>query len=298
FELFVALILFYMYTSSKQYWGLTWSLWLAGISFLFGPFWFNPLSFEWNRIKDDYVMWMYWMSEVGGGSEQSWEAWWKEENRFYGTLSPSWKLFLAIQRGAPWVLLSVGLAGDNFMTSTDEQGRVIGLLAILFAFLFGNWVIQKLERYWTYAVRRFASLSLWTLTGAAFIGLFATHIQYVKYTVALYYLGSAVAFLALLLGCTAQVQVVYKVHDYLVGHSIFLIISLLALLQMGYFQTWLLYHNALSSGVEIEDILRFARKTKQQASDSSDVVTDLRSQIAEQQRVIKQILEREQQGQG
>lgn len=63
---------------------------------------------------------------------------------------------------------------------------------------------------------------------------------------------------------------------------------------MGYFQTWLLYHNALSSGVEIEDILKFARRTKERASDDSGVVIELRSQVAEQQKLINQIiLERE-----
>ena len=38
-------------------------------------------------------------------------------------------------------------------------------------------------------------------------------------------------------------------------------------MQIGYLQTWLLYHNALSSGVVIEDILKHARKTKEMAGD-------------------------------
>jgi len=62
---------------------------------------------------------------------------------------------------------------------------------------------------------------------------------------------------------------------------------------MGYFQTWLLYHNALSSGVEIEDILKFARRTKERAGDESEVVIELKSQVAEQQKIINQILERD-----
>lgn len=63
--------------------------------------------------------------------------------------------------------------------------------------------------------------------------------------------------------------------------------------QLGYFQTWLLYHNALSAGVEIEDILKFARKSKERVGDEPEVVAELRAQVAEQQRLIRQILERD-----
>jgi hypothetical protein len=56
-----------------------------------------------------------------------------------------------------------------------------------------------------------------------------------------------------------------------------------SLLQLGYFQTWLLYHNALSSGVEIDDILKHARRSK-------DVVGELRAQVAEQQELIRSLI--------
>ena len=63
--------------------------------------------------------------------------------------------------------------------------------------------------------------------------------------------------------------------------------------QLGYFQTWLLYHNALSSGVEIEDILKYARRSKEQhATDDATVVHELRAQVSEQQRLIRHLLER------
>ena len=65
FELCVALILFALYTKSKQYGGLTWSLWLTSVSFLLGPFWFNPVTFEWGKCYEDYVIWDRWMSETG-----------------------------------------------------------------------------------------------------------------------------------------------------------------------------------------------------------------------------------------
>jgi hypothetical protein len=65
----------------------------------------------------------------------------------------------------------------------------------------------------------------------------------------------------------------------------------MAVMQLGYFQTWLLYHNALSSGVEIEDILKYARKTKQRANTDTDTINDLKLQVAQQERLIRQIID-------
>jgi callose synthase len=57
-ELMVALLLFAMYTTSKQYGGLTWSLWVTSVAFILGPFWFNPVTFEWNKLTEDYSQWL------------------------------------------------------------------------------------------------------------------------------------------------------------------------------------------------------------------------------------------------
>lgn len=232
FELLVAIILFGMFTTSKQYFGLTWSLWLAALSFTVGPFWFNPLSFEWNRIKEDYLMWTSWMAEIGGTSEQSWESWWKEENRFFKDLSTSWKIFLFVQKCFVWMVISVGIGGSKFLGSKEEQSRVLEVLTIFALFFFSNWVLHKLERSWTYAIRRVARLALWTVMGITIIALFINHIQYIRYTLAFYYLMAAVTYAFLLLGAHNQVMVIYKLHDYVVGHSIFLGLSILALFQV------------------------------------------------------------------
>jgi hypothetical protein len=232
FELFVALILYGVHTSSKQYAGLTWSLWLTVVAFLLGPFWFNPLSFEWDRIKDDYIKWTCWMAERGGTSEQAWEAWWKEETRYYHELSFTWKVFLAVQRLTPWILLSVGVAGPSMLTSWNEQRRVLELLAVVGVFVFANWVLSKLERTWIYAVRRFATLLVWAVAVCVLVRLYVSHMQYIRYSLSLYYIGASLTVLMLLTGFHSQVANLCKVHDYVVGHCIFALLAVLALLQV------------------------------------------------------------------
>ncbi len=61
-------------------------------------------------------------------------------------------------------------------------------------------------------------------------------------------------------------------------------------------QTWLLYQNAISSGVAIEDILKYARMTKEKAreevgkDESSAAIAELKKQLAAQDAQIKYLL--------
>jgi callose synthase len=288
FELLVALILFGLYTTSNQYAGLTWSLWLTVAAFLLGPFWFNPLSFEWNKVSEDYSNWITWMLETGGTAEQSWDVWWREENSFFKDLSISWKVYLFVQKCCLWVFISVGLCGLKFLDDAAEQERVLLVVMIFVAFFFGNWTIAKLERHLTYAVRRFISMLLSTVVLLATCYLFATHMQYVRYTIAIYYLLSAGCFCMMISGF--NVSFVYKFHDYVVCYFLFFLIGVLALFRIGTLQTWLLYHNALSSGVAIEDVLKYARKTKERASTEEDSISELKAQVANQERLIRQLI--------
>ncbi|KAH9607937.1 hypothetical protein KSS87_011766 [Heliosperma pusillum] len=64
------------------YIALTISSWFLVISFVMAPFVFNPSGFDWLKTVDDFSEFMNWIWYRGGvfvKSEQSWEAWWKEE---------------------------------------------------------------------------------------------------------------------------------------------------------------------------------------------------------------------------
>lgn len=62
------------------------------------------------------------------------------------------------------------------------------------------------------------------------------------------------------------------------------------LLQVGYLQTWLLYHNALSTGVVHEDILKYAKKTKEKALDDREVIRNLERKLSEQEKKLQALL--------
>merc|ERR1712054_204391 len=294
FEVFVALVLLACYTTSEQYFGLTWAIWLVAISFLLGPFWFNPLSFETSKVKEDYYLWQIWMQERGGTSEQSWEVWWREENNYLIKLPISWKFWLLLFRVLTHGLVAIGIFGTPFASNPKEQYRVCLLLSVFAAYSIVNWTISKVESLISYAFRRLAgflnSLTVWI----TICYLFAVHVLYFKYTIALYYVGSVLSYT--LLACGIPIPSAFKIHDYLVGHLIFCMLFILSLCQAGAAQTWLLFHNALSSGVEIEAVLKFARRTKEagsaalRAPPADDIMADLQSQIAEQAKLLKALV--------
>jgi len=290
FEIMCALLLIARYSTSKQYGGLTWSLWMTAVSFMFSPFWFNPLSFEWNKVSEDYHIWMRWMTEHGGTSDQSWYVWWKEETAFLSEISLSWKVSLFVTRACLWIFVGIGLTGTTLFTDPQERGRMLAIIGLFVLFVSGHWCLSKLERSLSYAIRRLSSFLLTSAVAGLAIYLYAQSLEFVTLTIGLYYFCAAAVFVLLLSG-VQSVAYICKLHDYLVGHFIFLVLVILSLCQVGMLQTWLLYHNALSAGVAIEDVLKYARKSKETAeSDEQVTVTELKTQLLEQQKVIQSLL--------
>lgn len=275
FELVVALVLFAYFTSSKQYFALTWSLWLATISFILGPFWFNPASFDWPRIHEDYITWQHWLYGQGGTSEQSWEMWWKEETQFYKSLSTTWQVFLFVQKVMVWAVIANGLFG-GFDHQWHEEQRLGYVLGLLTALLVGNTKrFDRWIRHWSYFVRRSVSLVWTTVFGVALIVALVEHPRHVLSLVALYYLGGAGVFLGLLLGYGESEWLMTGafVHDWVVGHFLFALLAVFSMFRVHKLQTWLLYHNALSQKVEMNNILQRVRRSQEQRSSSSATAT-------------------------
>jgi callose synthase len=234
FELIVALILFAFYTTSLQYAGVTWSLWLSAISLVFGPFWFNPLSFEWSRISDDYSSWLKWMQEMGGSTDQSWETWWKDENSFYIKLSTTWKVYIILQKSMVWILIAIGIAGKKFFLKTDEQLKLLSVIGTILLFFLMKYILHRFEKDWQYPTRRFSSILLSLSIAFMILYLYISHTQHFLYTIALYYFLAAISFISLVMfGChNHYLMYIYKTHDYIVGHFIFLCLSFGSLIQV------------------------------------------------------------------
>jgi callose synthase len=114
--------------------------------------------------------------------------------------------------------------------------------------------------------------------------LFLEDSDFMRYAIAGYYYAGAFCQLGLLFGVKA-VKNVYFLHDLVCGHIIFIPLIVMAALQLPHhIQTWLLYHNALSSDVVVSDILRYAQKSQKSGGDEDE---ELVEQVAELRKLLQ-----------
>lgn len=287
-ELAAGLILMGLYTDAGQYLGRTWSLWLASASFLCSPFWFNPLTFDWNTVTNDYTTWWRWIRGTSGGATKSWSMWWNEENAFYKKM-PFMSKMIFVVKAVLHVALGEGIRRSNlFRADTSLNQPLIRiwhlLVFMVVLYLFGR-ISSAHERFMPYPVRRTVGILIFSGLVASMITLFIEDSNYMRFAIASYYFVGAFSMIGLLAG-VKLVKGVYLIHDIVCGHIIFMPLFLLAALQLpGTIQTWLLYHNALSTNVVVSDILRYARKT--QESGGGEKHEDLVEQIAELRKIVQ-----------
>eukprot|EP00656_Telonema_subtile_P010508 TRINITY_DN15076_c0_g2_i5.p1 TRINITY_DN15076_c0_g2~~TRINITY_DN15076_c0_g2_i5.p1 ORF type:complete len:326 (-),score=74.60 TRINITY_DN15076_c0_g2_i5:185-1162(-) len=80
-ELMFLLILWASYAEwdNSYFLAFTWSIWLIFISWVFAPFFFNPLGFVWQKTVMNGSLWWGWIKRYSMDPESSWVAWWKLE---------------------------------------------------------------------------------------------------------------------------------------------------------------------------------------------------------------------------
>lgn len=298
FELAASLIIILLTSSAHQYIGRTWSLWLASVSFMFAPFWFNPLSFEWGKVVEDYKKWMRWMSGTGGGGSHSWEVWWREENEYISKVGFGQKLQF-MMKPIFYTIIGVGIAMpkvQNMEALTPLEVKQLVRTLVLYACLFvGSVVIDKCGKRFSPWIRRSGKLIISTSVFCCFVSLCVVHYAYIRVAVGLYYIFAAASSVGVILGWTG-LKLTYQIHDLIIGHCLFLVLFIFAALQFPKdIQTWLLFHNALSQGVVIEDILKYARRSQEQSAGSEDFVwpdgsEELKKIIQKQETMLAQLM--------
>ena len=142
------------------------------------------------------------------------------------------------------------------------------------------------EHLMPYPVRRTIGIVIGIGLMVSCTAIFIEDSNFIRYGLSAYYGIGALCQMGLLFG-SKFVKNFYFVHDLVCGHIIFLPLFILAMLQIPHhIQTWLLYHNALSSDVVVSNILRYARKSQESGGQSAPN-EDLVEQIAELRKLVQ-----------
>ncbi|GAY50990.1 hypothetical protein CUMW_130850, partial [Citrus unshiu] len=232
---------------------LTLSSWFLVISWLFAPYIFNPSGFEWQKTVEDFDDWTSWLLYKGGvgvKGDNSWEAWWDEEQMHIQTLRGriletilSLRFFI-FQYG---IVYKLHLTGDdtslaiftfNPKSSSDFQllmrltqgASSIGLVAaLILVIIFTRLSIADI----------FASILAFIPTGWAIICLALTWKNIVRS-----------------LGLWESVREFARMYDAGMGVIIFAPVAFLSWFPfVSTFQSRLLFNQAFSRGLEISLIL-------------------------------------------
>ena len=281
-EMGAGLIVMGIYSEAKQYFGRTWSLWLASLSFIASPFWFNPLTFDWNTVSADYVKFIAWMCGSSGGAARSWSIWWLEENSFYSKMPLGSKCSFII-KAALQMLCAGGIARSDLLKFDPLLNKpVVGVplvVASIVILFFLCWLLSMVDHMMPYPVRRSISMIVGVGLMVSCITVLIEDSDFIRFGLAAYYGTGALCQIGLLFGIKF-VKNFYFIHDIVCGHVIFIPLFILAILRIPHhIQSWLLYHNALSSDVVVSNILRYARKSQES---SGSTVPDDDSQLMKQ----------------
>ena len=245
---------------------VTWAGWLIVTSWLFAPFWFNPLAFQWEKAVEDVGHFLDWMNRKEGDGDRSWKAWWREEISFLSELNLERRLIVAVVacRHA-----AVGYALLHYVHAGKTE-LLIGAAIILSAVLSMVVVQAKFSHRYQFNVR--------LLKGVIFFGLVtAMYYYYTLYSVTLPGLfNSMVVLIGLLYFLTTLTTVLltlgvrhrflvryYKMVDFVCASFLLSIIALFSITVIpSIIQTRLMFHNAFSRGVMIDKLLRMQQESK------------------------------------
>ncbi|GMN30383.1 hypothetical protein TIFTF001_002769 [Ficus carica] len=283
-ELMMLLIAYQIYGSaapdSASFAFLTFSMWFLVTSFLFAPFLFNPMGFEWQKIVEDWDDWTKWINSRGGigvPANKSWESWWDEEQEHLqhtGFLGRFWEIVLSLR----FFLYQYGIVYHLNVARNEKSIMVYGLswLVIVAVMIILKIVSMGRKKFSADFQLMFRLLKLFLFIGSIVtlgilftvlnltVGdIFASLLAFMPTGWALLQISQSCRPLVKGLGFWGSVKALGRGYEYMMGLILFAPVAILAWFPfVSEFQTRLLFNQAFSRGLQIQRILAGGKKNK------------------------------------
>ena len=213
-----------------SYAGLTWGTWLAAVSLVLAPCWFNPMAFSPSKVKRDMHAWAAWLrGESDRELGSTWHQWNCRQLAYSrndsGGQTDRWLNVgqsLAL-RAAPPALLAFAAASRLTLRLDNLPGLPSMLTSSWLIFLVASALLWGLLSAGLSAARRFGKVSdqrrwrLWSFWAAA--GIAAAVVVFLV-GLSRWYSGSGIANLCLILYANANLLLaVHRAMEYLAPRS-------------------------------------------------------------------------------
>lgn len=253
------------------YWRTCWSLWSVAVAWLFSPFWFNPLAFDYDKNKLDLDSWLRWMQRKDAAITSSWETWWHEEHEYLATASWVKKMHIFLP-AIRYALTFVGILAALSRHPLHEGAPFINELRN-FALVTGGALIMFLLLLQLPTTLRGRPVMLRSISTALLIGI-AIVVPYTVSTLSSFevvhlfaafaYLTAAVVKIPFAFGYTPAFTVAAcKAYDYFTGGLLLGLCLLLSLSPgqvMKHAQNRALLSDAFNRGVQYAELSRLLIK--------------------------------------
>lgn len=249
---------------------LTISSWFLVISWLFSPYLFNPSGFEWEKTVNDFKDWTNWLLYRGGigvKGEESWEAWWDEEQAHIRSLRG--RIFETIL-SLRFFIFQYGIVYKLHATGNDTSLLVYGWSWVVLAGLIMIFKVftfsQKVSVNFQLLLRLIQGITFMAfLTGLVVVvfkttltvkDVFASILAFIPTGWGILCLAIAWKPIVKRLGLWKSIRSLGRLYDAGMGMIVFIPVAMCSWLPfVSTFQTRLMFNQAFSRGLEISLIL-------------------------------------------
>lgn len=272
-EIVMLLLVYLAYGYAKTSVGyllLSFSSWILAISWLFAPYIFNPSGFEWQKTVDDFddwINWLFYRGGVGVKGEDSWEAWWEEEQEHIRSLRGkiletilSLRFFF-FQYGVVYHLKAAGKS-QSLAVYGISWLVLVGIILIFKVFSFSQkasvnfQMLLRLVQGMVFIMLVAGLVVIVALTPLSIGDVFASLLAVIPTGWGILSIGIAWKHMVKTLGLWTSFRAIARFYDAAMGMIIFFPVAVLSWFPfVSTFQTRLLFNQAFSRGLEISLIL-------------------------------------------
>ena len=148
------LVVFGIFYNRGSYIATTWSAILLLVAWLYGPVWFDPLAFDHDKVTRDFAEWKRWLTRVSTNEEDSWQAWWVNENDFIKRVpAGTRRLNIFLNLAIPLIIIVCCVANAGTQSWNNIYFLPIsfgGTILSVFTFAFILSVFKPIGDSWRY----------------------------------------------------------------------------------------------------------------------------------------------------